>query len=81
MSSTTVAERPPAAHGPVARAWEAVRPWLLGLWAMGALVYLFIPVLVVVVFSFNDNPGRFNFTWQGFTLCLLYTSPSPRDRS
>ena len=33
-----------------------------------ALLYLFIPVFIVVLFSFNDNKGRFNFTWQGFTL-------------
>jgi spermidine/putrescine transport system permease protein len=32
------------------------------------LVYLFVPVAVVVLFSFNDAAGRFNFTWQGFTL-------------
>jgi spermidine/putrescine transport system permease protein len=32
------------------------------------LVYLFLPVAVVVLFSFNDVTGRFNFTWQGFTL-------------
>ena len=35
---------------------------------MLALLYLFIPVFIVVLFSFNDNQGRFNFTWQGFTL-------------
>jgi spermidine/putrescine transport system permease protein len=33
-----------------------------------ALAYLFIPVFIVILFSFNDNKGRFNFTWQGFTL-------------
>jgi spermidine/putrescine transport system permease protein len=33
-----------------------------------ALFYLFIPIFVIVLFSFNDNKGRFNFTWQGFTL-------------
>jgi spermidine/putrescine transport system permease protein len=32
-----------------------------------ALLYLFIPIFIVVLFSFNDNKGRFNFTWQGFT--------------
>jgi spermidine/putrescine transport system permease protein len=32
------------------------------------LVYLFVPVAVVVAFSFNDAAGRFNFSWQGFTL-------------
>jgi spermidine/putrescine transport system permease protein len=42
--------------------------WGLGLWSTLALLYLFIPVFIVVLFSFNDNKGRFNFTWQGFTL-------------
>ena len=37
-------------------------------WSVLALLYLFIPIFIVVLFSFNDNKGRFNFTWQGFTL-------------
>src|SRR3954465_14118639 len=44
------------------------RNWALGIWSALALLYLFIPVFIVVLFSFNDNKGRFNFTWQGFTL-------------
>jgi len=40
----------------------------LGLWAGLALLYLFVPIFIVALFSFNDNKGRFNFTWQGFTL-------------
>src|ERR1043165_2076930 len=40
----------------------------LGLWSALALIYLFIPIFIVVLFGFNDNKGRFNFTWQGFTL-------------
>ncbi len=47
---------------------DRVRTWALGTWSALALLYLFIPVFVVVLFSFNDNKGRFNFTWQGFTL-------------
>jgi spermidine/putrescine transport system permease protein len=46
---------------------DRIRTWLLGLWSAGALLYLFIPIFIVVLFSFNDNKGRFNFTWQGFT--------------
>ena len=38
------------------------------IWSVLALLYLFIPIFIVVLFSFNDNQGRFNFTWQGFTL-------------
>jgi len=33
-----------------------------------ALVYLMLPIAVVVLFSFNDPVGRFNYTWEGFTL-------------
>jgi spermidine/putrescine transport system permease protein len=48
--------------------WDAWRSRLIGLWAGLALLYIFIPIFVVVLFSFNDNKGRFNFSWQGFTL-------------
>jgi spermidine/putrescine transport system permease protein len=47
---------------------DKVRSWGLALWSVLALLYLFIPIFIVVLFSFNDNKGRFNFTWQGFTL-------------
>jgi spermidine/putrescine transport system permease protein len=45
-----------------------VRTSLLGIWSLLAILYLFIPIFIVVLFSFNDNRGRFNFTWNGFTL-------------
>ena len=45
-----------------------VRTWVLGVWSAAALIYLFIPIAIVVVFSFNDPAGRFNITWEGFTL-------------
>jgi spermidine/putrescine transport system permease protein len=51
-----------------ARGRMRVRNWLLGIWSAAALLYLFIPIFIVVLFSFNDNKGRFNFTWHGFTL-------------
>jgi spermidine/putrescine transport system permease protein len=47
---------------------DRIRSWALGAWSALALLYLFIPIFIVVLFSFNDNKGRFNFTWQGFTL-------------
>jgi spermidine/putrescine transport system permease protein len=30
--------------------------------------WLSLPILVMILFGFNDTKGRFNFTWQGFTL-------------
>jgi spermidine/putrescine transport system permease protein len=32
------------------------------------LVYVFLPIAVIVIFSFNDPLGKFNIEWQGFTL-------------
>jgi spermidine/putrescine transport system permease protein len=32
-----------------------------------AVLYLFLPIAVMIVFSFNDPRGRQNITWQGFT--------------
>ena len=50
-------------------------PWLrhlgsrfLDLYAALALVYLFLPIFVIVAFSFNAPRGRFNLVWQHFTL-------------
>ena len=31
-------------------------------------LYMLIPIAVIFFFSFNDPPGRYNFTWVGFTL-------------
>lgn len=45
-----------------------LKRWLLPAYLGGGLIYLFLPVSVVVLFSFNDNRSRFNVQWQGFTL-------------
>ncbi len=42
--------------------------WLLNAYAGLALIYLLIPIGVILVFSFNDPRGRFNFIWQEFSL-------------
>lgn len=42
--------------------------WALNLFAAGALVFLFLPILWIVVFSFNQPLGKFNLQWQRFTL-------------
>jgi spermidine/putrescine transport system permease protein len=55
--------RPSAAR----RAWAFVRRHTLTVYAALALGYLFLPIGVVVLFSFNNPAGRFNYTWNGFT--------------
>jgi spermidine/putrescine transport system permease protein len=45
-----------------------LRRHVLDAYALIALAYLFLPIAIVVLFSFNNPAGRFNFTWEGFTL-------------
>ena len=52
----------------LSRVFAFARYHLLTAYALLAFVYLMLPIAVVIVFSFNDPVGRFNFTWQGFTL-------------
>ena len=67
---SVAAERLPAPRrvGASARAWAAIRRHTLTVFALLALVYLLLPIAIVIAFSFNDPPGRFNFTWNEFTL-------------
>jgi spermidine/putrescine transport system permease protein len=66
-ATETVALRRPAPR-PLARVTGFVRAHALTAFAILAFVYLMLPIAVVVLFSFNDPIGRFNFTWQGFSL-------------
>lgn len=36
--------------------------------AVLGILYLFAPIVVIVVFSFNAPVGKYNIVWQGFTL-------------
>lgn len=36
--------------------------------AVAAMIYLFAPIAMIVLFSFNNPKGKFNLVWQGFTL-------------
>jgi spermidine/putrescine transport system permease protein len=42
--------------------------WALTAVAVGGFVYLFIPIAVIVGYSFNKPRGKFNIIWQQFTL-------------
>jgi spermidine/putrescine transport system permease protein len=45
-----------------------VKRHALTVYALAAVAYLMLPIAVVIMFSFNDPEGRFNYVWQGFTL-------------
>jgi spermidine/putrescine transport system permease protein len=51
-----------------ARVSRGVIRWALPAYTALAVIYLFLPIAVMIAFGFNDPKGRFNFTWQGFTV-------------
>ena len=48
--------------------------WALPVFTALAIGYLLIPIVVMIIFSFNDYEGKFNFIWHGFTL-KAWTQP------
>jgi spermidine/putrescine transport system permease protein len=49
-------------------AWRWLREHAVNIVAALVVVYLLIPIAVILLFSFNDPQGRYNYTWVGFTL-------------
>src|SRR5437764_6237221 len=68
--STAEAALPVRRGGPtaLARATAFVRRHVLAVYSLLFFAYLLLPIAVVIAFSFNHPAGRFNYTWQGFTL-------------
>jgi spermidine/putrescine transport system permease protein len=58
----------PGRHGTVTSSGGRVGRGLINVAAVAGLVYLFLPIFVIVAFSFNKPKGRFNAVWQEFTL-------------
>jgi spermidine/putrescine transport system permease protein len=50
------------------RALHWVREHGVNIFAALAVAYLLIPIAVILVFSFNNPAGKYNYTWEGFTL-------------
>lgn len=76
MSSATIErpvlgptpDLPPERHrGGLARTWTWLRNHLIQFLAGAALIFMFLPVSIVLLFSFNQPEGRFNYTWQQFS--------------
>lgn len=49
------------------KALRGRRHRLLSVWSWAVIVWLSAPIIVMIVFGFNDVTGRFNIQWQGFT--------------
>ena len=50
------------------RLGKTVDRWLLPLYVLFVVLYLILPVVVMIVFSFNDPTGRSNLTWKSFSI-------------
>ena len=66
MSAVAVQPNRPR-RGVLASTWTFVKRHVLTVYSVLFFVYLLLPIAVVVVFSFNNPVGKFNYTWQGFT--------------
>ena len=51
----------------LARVFAFVRRQALTVYSLLFFAYLLLPIAIVIVFSFNNPTGKFNYTWQGFT--------------
>jgi spermidine/putrescine transport system permease protein len=60
-----VAHGAPPSRRPTRRRWTR---FVLPAYTAAVIFYLTSPILVMILFGFNDTRGRFNFAWQGFTL-------------
>ena len=62
-AATTSSRRPsvPKKYGPT-----RVERWVFGLWTALVFAFLYIPILLLIVFSFNSS--RLNIRWEGFSL-------------
>jgi spermidine/putrescine transport system permease protein len=67
MTTAAEALASPTRPGAAARAWAFVRHHALTVYSVLALTYLMLPIAVVILFSFNQPAGRFNYTWDSFT--------------
>jgi spermidine/putrescine transport system permease protein len=66
--SQPLASAPTTTRRPPRRFIHAIDHWFLPGFTVAAIGYLLIPIVVMIIFSFNDYQGKFNFVWHGFTL-------------
>jgi len=65
--SAVAVERSRPRRGVLASTWAFVKRHVLTAYSILFFIYLLLPISVVVLFSFNNPVGNFNYTWQGFT--------------
>ena len=64
----TVEQASPAVRPAPAPRRKPRRHWGLPTYTGLVIAYLFIPIITMIVFAFNDYQGKFNVEWRRFTL-------------
>ena len=67
-SSATVPAAPIVRTAPRGSFGQRIGPRILPAFTVLAILYLMIPIIVMIVFSFNRPAGKFNYTWNEFSL-------------
>src|SRR5215470_10534721 len=67
-TTATTLERPVVRTRSPRRLGPRLSSYALPVFTFFAVCYLLLPIIVMIVFSFNDYQGKFNFAWHGFTL-------------
>lgn len=67
MSEAVTAVTPP----PPVKPWRLpggpkLQNWLFGGWTVGVFIFLYVPIVLLIIFSFNES--RLNVQWEGFSL-------------
>jgi spermidine/putrescine transport system permease protein len=68
MTTVTVSEAPSAQPAAPRARRHVLGAKVLPVYTGLVIAYLCLPIAVMILFGFNDTKGRFNLTWQGFTL-------------
>ncbi len=56
-----------APRGRIAAAGRAVGQRALDIYGLMVLLYLFLPIFVIIMYSFNKPEGKYNFVWKAFS--------------
>src|SRR2546425_1571661 len=67
-TTASTLERGAANVGTPRRFVRRLDHWALPAFTALAVGYLLVPIVVMIIFSFNDYQGKYNFIWHGFTL-------------
>ncbi|MGZ8437901.1 MAG: ABC transporter permease [Candidatus Limnocylindrales bacterium] len=67
-TSTTIPSASVARSAPRGSLGQRLSPRILPAFTALAILYLMIPIIVMIVFSFNRPEGKFNYVWNEFSL-------------